>query len=272
MKQSSKIYAAVKKTEYQKGKLMNTLIINELKALKISKMLFMAFGAPLIFMMIYIWSLQFRGFIPPLFCFLLLSLSVLAPLEITALLRENKKEYGKIGIKCALSYHQELHKGKALLIVLILICIAGIASKFVGALEDSLVMPYVSKYVPDYFIAKNYLGQLEQYPKSVILITAFLFLIANSLVLPITEELYFNGYMLPRLQRFKKLAPVIVTIVFSLYHFWSPWENMRRITGCLPYVYMVQKTKNIYIGIAVHCLCNFISSIEILLIVFKSIG
>lgn len=59
---------------------------NTVKDLKVSKILSMAFGAPLIFMIIYIWSLQFKEFVPPLFCFLLIALFVLAPLEIVTLL------------------------------------------------------------------------------------------------------------------------------------------------------------------------------------------
>lgn len=150
-----------------------------MKELKISKMLLMAFGAPLIFMVIYIWSLRFKQYVPPFFCFLLISLFVLAPLEIISLLRENKKENGNAGIECALLYHQKLHKGKALFIVVVLFCIAGIASKFIGAWENSLVMPYV---------------------------------------------------------------------------------------------YIVWKKENLYIGIMVHCLCNLVSSMEILIIVLRAIG
>ena len=69
---------------------------NMMKALKISKMLLMAFLAPMIFLIIYIWSLRFKEFVPPFFCFLFISLFVLAPLEIFTLLRENKKENGKL--------------------------------------------------------------------------------------------------------------------------------------------------------------------------------
>lgn len=231
----------------------------------------MVFFPPIIFIIIYIWSLRFKEFVPPLFCFVLISLFILAPLEIITLLSENKKETGKIGIECALTYNQKLHKGKAVVIVAVLFCIAGIASKFIGSLENLLIMPIVNKYVPDYFMAENFVSQLELYPKSIILITTILFFIANSLVLPLIEELYFNGYMLPGLQRFKWRAPMIVALIFSLYHLWSPWQNIRRIIGVLPYVYMVWKKKNIYIGVIVHCLCNLVSSIEVLIIVFKVI-
>lgn len=161
-----------------------------------------------------------------------------------------------------------IHSFWQVLIMFILICIAGAASKFVGAWENSLVMPIVNKYVPDYFMAENFVHQIGLYPRSIILVTAILFVIANGFLLPITEELYFNGYMLPRLQRFKGYAPIIVTAVFLLYHFWSPWQNVRRIIGVFPYVYMVWKKQNVYLGIAVHCLCNLFGCIELLTMVF----
>lgn len=239
----------------------------EMKELKITKMFAMAFVAPLIIMVMYILTLQFRRYVPPLFCFILISLLVLVPFEIITLLKENKKESDMYGIKCALIYNKSVHKCKTIFTIIILFCIAGMASKFVGEWENGWIMPIVNKYVPSYFIVENFVTQIEMYPKSIIIITVVLFVIANSLVLPITEELYFNGYMLPRLQRFKGFAPVIVTVIFSLYHFWSPWQNIRRIIGCLPYVYTVWKKENIYIGIIVHCLCNLVGSIEILVMV-----
>lgn len=242
-----------------------------MKELKIGKMLIMAFAAPLLFIVIYIWSLQFRGTVPPLFCFVLISLFVLAPLEIAVILNENRKVNGKIGVECALTYKQKMNKGKMLLIIMILFCIAGIASKFVGTWEDALFAPLINRYVPDYFMAENFICQIGHYPKSIIAVTTVLFVIANSFVLPITEELFFNGYMMPKLQRFKSLAPVIITFVFSLYHFWSPWQNVRRLVGVLPYIYMVWKKENIYIGIFVHCLCNLVGSIEILIMVINAI-
>ena len=57
--------------------------------------------------------------------------------------------------------------------MVVLFCIAGIVSKFIGAWENALSMPYVVKYVPDYFIAQNFVYQLALYPKSIILSVLF---------------------------------------------------------------------------------------------------
>ena len=43
-----------------------------------------------------------------------------------------------------------------------------------------------------------------------------------------------------------KWAPFINAILFSLYHFFTPWQNLTRIVALLPYIYVVW----------VHCLSN----------------
>ncbi len=238
-----------------------------MKEIKVSKLLIMAFIPPLITIILYIGALQFRHLVPPLFSFILIALFILAPLELVIILKENKKETGKAGVGCTLEYRHNINKWKAVLLVVALFLIAGFASKFVGELENTLVMPFVHKYIPDYFIVENFVNQLDLYSQPLIWLTVILFIITNSFVLPIIEELYFRGYMLPRLKRYKVFAPILVTVVFSLYHFWSPWQNIRRIVGILPYTYAVWKKENIYIGIIVHCLCNLVGSIEILMMV-----
>jgi uncharacterized protein len=48
------------------------------------------------------------------------------------------------------------------------------------------------------------------------------------------EELYFRGYLLPRLYRFGIWAPLINISLFSLYHYWTPWGVLSRIVMLLP--------------------------------------
>lgn len=51
-------------------------------------------------------------------------------------------------------------------------------------------------------------------------------------------------------------TPVVHSTLFAAYHFWSPWQLFTRTLGVLPLVYVVQRKKNIYIGMWVHCLLN----------------
>jgi uncharacterized protein len=62
------------------------------------------------------------------------------------------------------------------------------------------------------------------------------------------EEFYFRGYLLPRLSRFGNWAPLINAVLFSLYHFFTPWQALSRIVAVTPIAWVVQRKRCIYIG------------------------
>jgi CAAX protease family protein len=53
-------------------------------------------------------------------------------------------------------------------------------------------------------------------------------------------------------------------VLFSVYHFFTPWANVGRIVALLPMVYTVWWKRNIYVGVVVHVLGN-ISTMLLLL-------
>ena len=82
--------------------------------------------------------------------------------------------------------------------------------------------------------------------------TSALFLVLiNGIFGPIVEELYFRGYLLPRISQLRGWAPLFNSVLFSIYHFFSPWQNPLRILAFTPVFYACWK-KNIYV--IVHCL------------------
>ena len=82
-----------------------------------------------------------------------------------------------------------------------------------------------------------------------------------NIAVPITEELYFRSFLLPRLPASPRWTPIWNTVLFSLYHFWLPWDVIGRILALLPVVYVVQWKRNVYVSILVHCLLNLIGTI-----------
>ena len=92
-------------------------------------------------------------------------------------------------------------------------------------------------------------------------LSLILALILNGLLGPFVEELYFRGFLLPRMNKFGKFAPFVNVVIFSLYHFFSPWENITRILAVTPLAYSVWINKNIKIGIIIHCSLNTLSCI-----------
>jgi hypothetical protein len=126
---------------------------------------------------------------------------------------------------------------------------------------DNLLLNRLFAWLPDWYALRNLLQIKEVYPRAAILVTAGCALILNGIAGPIVEELYFRGYLLPRLSRFGYWAPLLNVALFSLYHLWTPWMFFSRVVLLVPMVYFVWWRRNIYIGIIAHCLLNLIGTI-----------
>ena len=79
------------------------------------------------------------------------------------------------------------------------------------------------------------------------------------LIGPITEELFFRGYLTSHYEKQNSFTPILITVLFSLYHFWLPFNNVFRILAFAPVAY---KKKNLYISICFHCFCNLVSVVS----------
>ncbi len=78
---------------------------------------------------------------------------------------------------------------------------------------------------------------------------------------PIAEELFFRGYLLPRMEFLQGWAPIVNGTLFGLYHFWQPHNVLALVAvGCI-LSYIVWKTRNVYVGIVVHCAINITGAV-----------
>jgi membrane protease YdiL (CAAX protease family) len=228
--------------------------------MSIGMLMFSVFFPATMVLLFYIGALNYRDSIPPLLSFILIMIFVLLPFELFIILRASKNEHGKYDLKSALIYNNKIAPRKLLTKAFLLFFIAGAVATLVGNLETRFMTSTAFRFVPEYFKMDDFINQTTQYPSTTILLTCILYAVANVFVLPVIEELYFRGYLMPRIERFGLLAPICITVLFSLYHFWAPWANIMRIFAIFPYTYSVYKNKNIYIGIMVHCAINLFSS------------
>lgn len=160
--------------------------------------------------------------------------------------RQNSKK-----IKQILFYTEKTSGFNTILWVLPLFSILGVAFSVVPEIEKPLWTMF--NWVPDWFRINV---DVIKYQPTLVWITIALAFIFNGLLGPIIEEIYFRGFLLPRMSKLGKLAPLINVVLFSLYHFFTPWENITRVLGTLPYVYTVWYKRDLRIGIIVHCLGN----------------
>jgi membrane protease YdiL (CAAX protease family) len=94
----------------------------------------------------------------------------------------------------------------------------------------------------------------------------------NAVIGPVVEELYFRGWLLPRMSQLGRWAPLVNVVLFSLYHLWSPWQFLSRIAGVLPFTYAVWWKRNVLLGVVVHVALNTISVITVVAIVASGLG
>lgn len=234
---------------------------NEMKQISIKKLLLFVFAPALLMLGAYCWAVQFRAAVPPFLSFIIIILVVLIPSEIGVILYHSKKENGKLNFQSAFIMQEKIPAVRVIGISAILVLMAAIVFTFLSPIESRIAFGTLFRGIPEYFKLADFFQSYTSYPRGIVITSLVLYAIANGILGPIAEELYFRGFLMPRINRFGNWAPVIIAVLFSAYHLFSPWEFITRIIACLPFVYYVYKKKNIYIGMVVHCTINTVSVI-----------
>lgn len=249
---------------------MKTSIEKKNDNLSLIKVIFLVFVPTTILTAVYALLGHVQETIPSLLLFFALALVILFPFELAVILRASKKRFGNYSVRSAFANQEKPNWKRTLLYGSLLFCFAGIVSVTIGPLENLLTTPISNKLaeiIPVYFDWNN-MEYLRQYPKNILLLTCVAYGVLNVFVGPVIEELYFRGYLTSRISSWGKCAPVIITVLFSLYHLWLPLQNLFRMCVFLPAAYITWKEKNIFISMVFHCLCNLFSTISFIIAVF----
>ncbi|MBE0686755.1 MAG: CPBP family intramembrane metalloprotease [Anaerolineaceae bacterium] len=199
-------------------------------------------------------SLIQRGF-PPILSLYLAILLILIPFELGFLFYQGKKRNGHYSLNGIVLFRERMPIGKMILIIISLFAWGGLIFTLLPKL-DSLISETLFAWFPAWSSPNNLLGNISQYSKSAITITIIAGFLLNGFAGPIVEEFYFRGYLLPRIPATKWWSPLINVLLFSLYHFFTPWQNLSRILAFLPLSYAVAWKRNIFLSIWAHCLLN----------------
>lgn len=230
--------------------------------LSIRKTILLIFIPAILLLSVFVASsILLKEYVPVYLCLLLSICVTIVPFEITVIGIANKKQFGRFGIRAAFKRHTRIPLWKIIITSFVLFGWAGLIIATLRPLENSFLIHSVFSFVPDYFYSPNYAAQLATFPKWIIALTCILNLFLNGIFAPIVEELYFRGYLMSRIDRFGNWAPLIINVLFSFYHLFTPWENLTRIMIFLPLHYSVWKERNLYIGMLTHCLCNSFGAI-----------
>jgi len=191
--------------------------------------------------------------IPTMLVMYLLMALILVPFELGVLYYHGKNRNGKFSLNGIVLYRTKI----PWLQYLIYSLVAFIWFMLVIVFGYNITVFVESKlfyWIPDwYYLSRGTIEQNSKVIESSMWILAFSL---NALIAPITEELYFRGYLLPRLAKFGLFAPLLNVFLFMSYHFWQPQGIITMTIAFLPLIYFVWWKRNIYLSIGLHCFIN----------------
>lgn len=199
--------------------------------------------------------------IPHILLFCILGTFTLVPIELGMIFSASKKEYGTVSLKSAFAGYVRMANWKVFFISFVLFGIAGLLSAFAAPVENQFFAELRSNVLynlPIGFDWTNY-EYIKSFSRPILVFTCIYYGIFNVFVGPITEELFFRGYLTSHYKMQNAFTPILIAVLFSLYHFWLPFQNIFRILVFAPAAYVAYKKKNLYIAMCFHCLCNLVS-------------
>jgi uncharacterized protein len=196
-----------------------------------------------------------RAGFPPMLSLYLAILLILIPFELGFLFYQGKKLNGRYSLDGVVLFRERMPIWQMIFLIIALFTWSGPVFSLLPKLDTFITQTFFA-WFPSWSFPVNLLGNLSQYSKAALTVTIVAGFLINGIAGPVVEELYFRGYLLPRVPSSKGWSPFINVLLFSFYHFFSPWQNLTRILAFLPFSYAVAWKRNIYISIWAHCLLN----------------
>jgi uncharacterized protein len=194
-------------------------------------------------------------------------LCVLIPFELGYLLFQGKKRNGKLSLHGIVRYREPMPV-KAYLLLIPPLIVWGVLAFLIMQPTEPYLIKTLFFWMPSWFLSLFATGNAGGHPQTLLLLIVVLNLLTN-LAASFVEELYFRGYLLPRMAYLRGWAPLLNTVLFSLQHLFSPWQNPGRILAFLPVAYTVAWKKNIFVGIITHCSLDALSATIVLLMLYR---
>ncbi|MEU8661691.1 CPBP family intramembrane glutamic endopeptidase [Actinoplanes philippinensis] len=117
---------------------------------------------------------------------------------------------------------------------------------------DNLIFDTFFTWVPFEGAGGSATTYLDGYAHSLLVTTMLICLPLTGFALPLIEEFYFRGFLLPRIAHLRTGAPVLNTVLFSIYHFWAPWTVLSKVIFLFPAVWLVWRKQDIRLSIGMH--------------------
>lgn len=205
---------------------------------------------------------------PPIAALMAAILLVLIPTELGILVWAARREGSTVG--SLIPYRRRIPLRTWAWLVPGLILLAFLGFGLHQAIEPALIERFFG-WLPDWYVKPIAIDNVTDFSRMAWLVTFAAYFTLNGLLGPIVEEIYFRGYLLPRMDGLGRWAPLVNVTLFSIYHLWSPWQIVARVLGLSPTVYAVRWQRNIVLGMIVHCSLNLIGVTLVASMVFARV-
>jgi membrane protease YdiL (CAAX protease family) len=207
-----------------------------------------------VFFFVLSWLLIRRG----LTAYLALMIAVpacLAPIEIGVMLLWSVRSTGTLSLSEAIRYRRKGTVVDYVVLPLLLFLCWGVLSIAVRPLAL-----YLETHLPAWFPVWATQGALidglTSCPPIQRNITLVLAVLCSGFVAPVVEEMYFRGFLLPRMEHWGWAAPIVNALLFAVYHFYFPGNVPAIFVVFVPISVVVRVKKNWRIGLIVHSMAN----------------
>jgi membrane protease YdiL (CAAX protease family) len=189
--------------------------------------------------------------IPTFAAILALEVFFLAPYVLWKLSRVARAEHGTANPLAALGFAPKPNYLSYLWVVPLGVVAAIGCFELLRAADEPLRQS-IGAWLPGWHYAKD----LERHEADTLLVLFCVAIVADGLIGPIVEELYFRGYLLPRMQHLGRWAPVLNGALFALYHFWQPMNYPSLLGASLVLAGFGWWRRDYRVPLLVHCTMN----------------
>ena len=211
----------------------------------ISILIFYVLLAPLV----VTWGFQ------PSFALLLGFLFIGIPLELGFLFYQGYKQNKKFSLDGIVRYRARIPFWHYPIIFFGYMLYAVVILTLTSPMSTYLTETVFSQ-LPTWFLTSG-MGESSRLALLITLTARFLI---DGIANPVVEEIYFRGYLLPRISRLGAWAPLLNAVLFASAHLWQPWNIPQIMVLLVPLYYLVWWKRSLYIAVVMHCGANLVGA------------
>jgi membrane protease YdiL (CAAX protease family) len=200
------------------------------------------------------WMLVARGFTAYL-ALLIAIPACLVPVQIGIMLLWSVRSTGTRSLSETIGYRRKGTVVEYVVLPVVLFLCCGVLSIAFSPITQYLDT-HLSAWLPAWATQEALINGVASCPPMQRNITLLLAVLFSGFLAAATDELYFRGFLLPRMERWGWAAPVVNSLLFAVYHFYFPGNVPGIFVQFLPIAYVVMIRKNWRIGAVVHIMFN----------------